>query len=127
MSGITRHHAEWLSLIEVSGPFLTLPVLDRVFPQGLPKLDGHKLRRLRGAYEEWGNAQDAKVSDASALHALWVQLVLGELLEFDEQTLRSGSGLPSSLDVPLDEHHETLRPSMAIVEPTGQAKAGTPR
>lgn len=127
MSGIARHHSEWLSLIEVSGPFLTLPVLVRVFPQGLPKVDGKKLGRLRAAYEEWANAQGAKESDASALHATWVQLVLGELLEFDEQTLRLGDGLPSGLDVPLAEHHETLRPSMAIVEPRGRAKAGTLR
>jgi hypothetical protein len=32
---IARHHAEWLSLVEVSGPLLTLPVLQRAFPQGL--------------------------------------------------------------------------------------------
>jgi hypothetical protein len=127
MSGIARHHSEWLSLIEVSGPFLTLPVLVRVFPQGLPKVDGNKLGRLRAAYEEWANAQDVKAPDASALHATWVQLVLGELLEFDDQTLRSGDGLPSGLDVPLAEHHETLRPSIAIVEPSGRAKAGKPR
>jgi hypothetical protein len=127
MSGIARHHSEWVSLIEVSGPFLTLPVLIRVFPQGLPKVDGKKLGRLRAAYEEWANAQDAKAPDASALHATWVQLVLRELLEFDDQTLRSGDGLPSGLDVRLLEHHETLRPSMAIVEPSGRAKAGTPR
>lgn len=127
MSGIARHHSEWLSLIEVSGPFLTLPVLVRVFPQGMPKVDGKKLGRLRAAYEEWANAQDAKARDASVLHATWVQLVLGELLEFDDQTLRSGDGLPSGLDVPLAEHHETLRPSIAIVEPSGRTKAGTPR
>jgi hypothetical protein len=127
MSGIARHHSEWLSLIEVSGPFLTLPVLIRVFPQGLPKVDGKKLGRLRAAYEEWANAQDAKAPDASAVHATWVQLVLGELLEFDDRTLRWGDRLPSGLDVPLAEHHETLRPSMAIVEPSGRAKAGTPR
>ncbi len=127
MSGIARHHSEWLSLIEVSGPFLTLPVLVRVFPQGLPKVDGKKLGRLRAAYEEWASAQDAKVSDAGALHAAWVRLVLGELLEFDDRTLRSADGLPSGLDVRLPEHHETLRPSIAIVEPSGRAKAGTPR
>ncbi len=36
---IARHHAEWLSLLEVSGPFLSMPVLLRVFPQGL---DAHE-------------------------------------------------------------------------------------
>jgi hypothetical protein len=127
MSGIARHHAEWLSLIEVSGPFLTPPVLIRAFPQGLPKVDGRKLGRLRAAYEEWANAQDAKASDAGALHTIWVQLVLVELLEFGDQTLRSGDGVPPNLAVALAEHRETLQPSMAIVEPTGRAKAGTPR
>ncbi len=30
----SRHHAEWLSLIEVSGPFLSVPVLERRVPPG---------------------------------------------------------------------------------------------
>jgi hypothetical protein len=32
-----RHHAEWLSLAEVSGPFLSVPVLVEAFPAGLEK------------------------------------------------------------------------------------------
>ena len=39
MTSIARHHNEWLSLLEISGPFLSLPVLLRVFPQGLEALD----------------------------------------------------------------------------------------
>jgi hypothetical protein len=31
-----RQHNEWLQLIEISGAFLSMPVLERVFPQGLP-------------------------------------------------------------------------------------------
>ncbi len=31
MASIARHHAEWLSLVEVSGPFLSMEVLQRVF------------------------------------------------------------------------------------------------
>lgn len=127
MSGIARHHAEWLSLIETSGPFLTLPVLVRVFPQGLPKPDSEKLGRLRAGYEEWAKAQETRAPDAEALHGAWVRLVLGELLEFDKETLRSEGQIPSGLDVRLPEYHETLRPSMTIVEPLGRAKAGTPR
>ena len=42
---IARHHAEWLPLVEVSGPFLSMPVLLEAFPQGLeahdPKLPQH--------------------------------------------------------------------------------------
>ena len=36
---IARHHAEWLSLLEISGPFLSMPVLLRAFPQGLDAHD----------------------------------------------------------------------------------------
>jgi len=30
---IAKHHAEWLSLIEVSGPFLSLPLIVQRFSQ----------------------------------------------------------------------------------------------
>jgi hypothetical protein len=36
---IARHHTEWLSLLDISGPFLSLPVLLKVFPTGL---DAHE-------------------------------------------------------------------------------------
>lgn len=42
-------HTEWLSLIEISGPFLAVPVLKEVFPQGLEQLDANKRKRLRQA------------------------------------------------------------------------------
>ena len=35
---IARHHAEWLSLVETSGPFLSVPVLLRVFPRNVRNL-----------------------------------------------------------------------------------------
>ena len=35
LMSIARHHAEWLSLVPVSGPFLSLPVLLEAFPYGL--------------------------------------------------------------------------------------------
>jgi hypothetical protein len=39
---VGRHHAEWLALVPVSGPFLSLPVLMDAFPQGL---DAHDASR----------------------------------------------------------------------------------
>ena len=46
-------HTEWLSLVEVSGPFLAVPVLEKAFPQGLDVVETPKRQRLRAAYEEW--------------------------------------------------------------------------
>ena len=55
---IARHHAEWLSLLEISGPFLSMPVLMRAFPQGLDARRPGPRRELRLAYEEWADNQD---------------------------------------------------------------------
>ena len=35
-------HDDWLSLIEISGPFLAVPVLNERFPLGLEELDAAK-------------------------------------------------------------------------------------
>lgn len=39
MASIARHHAEWLSLLDIIGPFLSTPVLFDAFPQGLDAHD----------------------------------------------------------------------------------------
>jgi len=71
---IARQHAEWLSLMEVSGPFLSMPVLLSVFPQGLEKDEGEaELRRvLRMAYDEWADNQ-AGVRPEAAIHLEWLR------------------------------------------------------
>ncbi|MBP1468451.1 hypothetical protein EYB53_022250, partial [Candidatus Chloroploca sp. M-50] len=78
---IARHHAEWLSLVEVSGPFLSMPVLLRVFPQGLDAHDAEVSRGVRRALEEWQDNQQGLRPDP-AIHTAWVRFVLREVLGF---------------------------------------------
>ena len=92
---IARHHAEWLSLVEVSGPFLSMPVLLKVFPQGLDAHDPDHLRSLRLAYEEWEDRQDD-----TALHRAWVRFVLTKTLELPDAVLAEGQPVPQTLNVP---------------------------
>jgi hypothetical protein len=40
-------HGEWLSLLDVSGPFLAGPVLKEAFPQGLEGLDPTVKKEVR--------------------------------------------------------------------------------
>lgn len=80
-------HTEWLSLVEASGPFLAVPVLEKVLPQGLETVETPRRKRLREAYEEWREARDTDDPLMDALHRQWVSMVLGELLEFDESVL----------------------------------------
>ena len=72
---VARHHAEWLSLLEISGPFLSMPVLLQAFPQGLDARDAAQAGELRAAYEEWADNQGG-LRPEPEIHAAWVRYVL---------------------------------------------------
>lgn len=83
MTAPIQHH-DWLSLIEISGPFLAIPVLKEAFPQGLEELDASKRKYLRQAYEEWREALELEDIQFSELHVAWINEVLSRVLELDE-------------------------------------------
>lgn len=113
-------HDDWLSLIEISGPFLAVPVLKEVFPQGLEELDGIKRKRLRQAYEEWREALETDDPQFPELHAAWIDEVLSRGLELDEDhrgdVLKRADRLPANFRVSLPEHGVTLSPNLAVVD-----------
>lgn len=109
---------EWLNLVEVSGPFLAVPVLREVFPQGLQALTSKRPQRLRRAYEEWRDAVDLHDADLSALHVAWIDEVLTGALEFSSEVLKRGALIPTRLKIALPEHGITLQPDLALVNPT---------
>src|SRR6266487_4033146 len=113
---IARHHAEWLSLIEVSGPFLSMPVLMRVFPQGLDAHDPELSRTLRMAYDEWADNQLGARPDP-AIHTQWLRFVLANVLEMPREVLAEGPALPPGLHAHIVDENETLRPDIALVSP----------
>lgn len=81
-----RHHAERLSLLEISGPFLSMPVLMRAFPQGLDATDLALTRTLRVAYEEWLDNQGSARPNP-AIHGVWVAWVLRAVLQMPDGVL----------------------------------------
>ncbi len=107
---VPRHHNEWLSLVEASGPFLSLPVLLRVFPQGLDARDPGQASRLRGAYEEW---LERGAKDPGVHHA-WIRHVLQDVLGYPSNLLTEGQAIPPGLDALMATFGETLRPDMAL-------------
>lgn len=109
---------DWLNLIEVSGPFLAVPVLRDVFPQGLEALQSGRPQRLRRTYDEWRDAVDVDDPDLAALHAAWIDEVLTTALEMDESILRRAEALPERLTVTLPEHGVTIAPDLALVNAT---------
>ena len=111
-------HAEWLSLIEVSGAFLAEPVLDQAFPQGLEGLEASKKQAFRQTYEEWREALDTEDELHAKLHQEWINWVLKTGLEWDEddegEELKAGSDVPEHLKLELLEHNLTIRPDYAL-------------
>jgi hypothetical protein len=121
-SANARHHAEWLRLIEVSGPFLSLPVLERVFPHGLDAHEPERSAELRRLYEDW---QDTKGDPA--YHGAWVESVLRHILELPDELILRPQTFGSRFDVRVAQHHETLRPDLVLVNPAGRDGAGETR
>ena len=116
---IASHHAEWLSLIETSGPFLSLPVLMQTFPQGLPPRDPERAQTLRLAYAEW---QEQPKNPAR--FQAWVRVVLTAFLGYDGKVWREGQSLPPGLQADLAVAGEILRPDGAVVGPDGHSLLG---
>jgi hypothetical protein len=116
-----RQHAEWLSLIEASGPFLSIPVLMESFPQGLDrKEDESEVRqRLRLAYEEWADNQAGTRPDP-AIHTQWLRFVLEEVLEMRPDVILEGQQIAPNLRYESREHGETVRPQLVIRSPYEQ-------
>ena len=109
---------DWLSLVEVSGPFLAVPVLRVAFPQGLEALLPGRSRRLRQAYDEWRDLVDAENNDLSELHAAWIDEVLRTALDVNEANLRKRAALPEHVRSLIPEHGVTFGPDLAVVNPT---------
>ncbi|WP_322084722.1 Eco57I restriction-modification methylase domain-containing protein [Burkholderia sp. BCC1972] len=115
---MSMHH-EWLSLIEISGPFLAVPVLKETFPQGLEELDLAKRKRLRQAYDEWREALEIDDPRFADLHAAWIDEVLSRGLELDEDSrgdvLRRKDWCAAHLTVALPEHGVILSPDFSVI------------
>lgn len=113
-----KTHGEWLSLLEISGPFLAETVLESHFPQGLDELEPAKKRLLRQAYEEWREAQDDADPSFEELHAAWIDLVLKQGLELDEdddEDVLKPANRIDGLSFEAPEHGVVIKPDYAVV------------
>ncbi|MDO4243591.1 MAG: N-6 DNA methylase [Actinomyces sp.] len=54
-----QQHRAWLELVDVDGPFLSVPVMTRLHPQGMPSLGAAGREALRAAKPAFDRAWDA--------------------------------------------------------------------
>jgi hypothetical protein len=113
-------HAEWLNLIEKSGPFLVPSVLESAFPQGLEAINTRNRKIIRNAFHEWGEAIDDDDPLLPQLHDEWIHLVLNEVLDFDDQSLvqTEGEFNKYSIQSPVDD--EIFSPDFLVISPNTQ-------
>jgi len=85
----TDQHRGWLELVDTDGPFLSVPALKRIWPQGMPQPDDDALARLREAkppFEKAWEWLDSKPDDERALPEYrsardeWVGVVLRDVV-----------------------------------------------
>jgi hypothetical protein len=113
---IARHHTEWLSLVPVSGPFLSLPVLMDAFNTGLEPHDPDHVRLLRQEFTKWQESLESGKADPAS-HRAWIKFVLSSTLDLDDRVSLEGQGISQSLQVEVPEHHEFLRPHFVVNDP----------
>jgi hypothetical protein len=116
---VAKHHADWLQLVENSGPFVSLKVLQSAFPQGLEARDPAKAAALRSAYKEWQAHPEGLIFQRA-----WILHVLTELLAYPAPLLAEGQAIPPGLEARMPEMGETLRPDFALLAPAGSETAG---
>lgn len=117
MASIAAHHAEWLQLVDVSGPFLSVRVLKEALPNGLDAHAPHVAAEVRAALEQWADPDRGGVGlvDESELHLAFVRFVLHEVLGFDEDTLRwdDAARCATTVEVP---HVGVLTPDAVVMD-----------
>ncbi|MEW2329440.1 DNA methyltransferase [Micromonospora chersina] len=111
-----EQHRNWLSLVDVNGPFFSLPVLRRTWPT-LDALDKKARERLRQEHTTWQ-------ADTAAGQQTWIGYVLGELLGWGEALHESGL---DALAYTVAEHDTELRPSFVLVEQGEEVKPDSVR
>lgn len=102
-TAIDQHHAEWLSLVETSGPFLSVPALKRALPDGLDPLPD-AMADLRLAHAEWRDDPD--------LQQRWVRFVLDAVLGLADATTEATADTDPRHRIA--EHNVTLRPTYVV-------------
>lgn len=114
-------HRAWLELVDADGPFLAVPALERVYPQGIPQPDSRALDAIKDAkpaFEKAWENWDEHPGDEAALDLYreardtWVDLVL-------RQGLRWGASYtvpaPAATEVRSPDYAVTVRADGALV------------
>lgn len=122
---VAEQHQDWLSQVETDGPFLSLPVLADIWPQGVDRLGDtdDRLVEFKQAYLQWQHALDhyeaaTKTSEAKAeydaVNRAWIELVLGDLAGWRDLRVTADDRRLDDISITSPGGEITVRASGAI-------------
>ena len=88
-----QQHREWLELVDTDGPFLSVPVMTALHPQGMPSLGQARREALRAAqpvfdraWDAWDRERDSQqvLADYRRARDAWVATVLTDVIGWGE-------------------------------------------
>ncbi|MGY4646283.1 DNA methyltransferase [Mycobacterium sp. URHB0021] len=123
---VSELHRAWLELVDTDGPFLAIAPLKRVWPQGMPALDGERKEALlyaRKDFEVVWEAADRTTGDDGATDDAyriardkWVETVLRDVVGWAESL---SWGPVASITAQSPNRAVTVGAEAALLDPDG--------
>jgi hypothetical protein len=104
---IRKRHA-WLELLQISGPFLTLPVVHRVFQNGLAEVPARERAEVRGLVAQM-------MDDHGASRHKVIETLLRDVFDWQHHLLIDAA-VPETLTEIITEHNIPIRPDFGYFD-----------
>jgi len=124
LTGADLHRA-WLDFVNADGPFLAIPPLRRVWPQGMPQPRANEVAALKDARPDWEKAWERWSDDPEDAAALrhyrdardaWVDVVLRDVLGWRNSYVLAADGQAATdVEIRSPDYVVTVRPTGALV------------
>jgi hypothetical protein len=111
---VAEAHREWLAQVETQGPFLSLPVVKDIWPQGVERLGDADDRLLvfKQEFATWLRAYDEQAAHDKNRYAevtqAWVETLLDDVAGWAGHRIATDE-LPAGLEVISPGHQVTIR------------------
>ncbi len=98
-------HRDWLALVNPEGPFLSIPVLNQTFPNGIdrPEQRSAEIANLMDEHKSWRKKQVEQ-------HETWIRSVLNIGAKWPADHVLFKDEIPSEFEVMFPEHSTNLKP-----------------
>lgn len=113
----TTSSHDWLSLITQHGLFVSEPVIQSEFPEGVESIPYFQYRKMRKQWEKIIVSED---EDQKSRYNQWIDHILEEQLKLRRENWRKGSAVPDETKHYMFEYDQEISPSRVFVDAGGK-------